>query len=171
MPAGTNFGSPGAFYPREIDTDRDREGGRLEADDDPETRTRERAAERDYEDAENPVRDPARRVVHANPADLRSGRIISRSCFVRFPSVLSTWGARALDRIAIRDRVAPANQDCRVRTARVLHQDVRFFAKKGDVYFTRKKARLIARDARAYDVHYDRGRLASVSSPLSFSKA
>jgi hypothetical protein len=48
---------------------------------------------------------------------------------------------------------------------------VRFFAKKGDVYFTRKKARLIARDARAYDVHYDRGRLASVSSPLSFSKA
>jgi hypothetical protein len=41
--------------------------------------------------------------------------------------------------------------------------DVRFFAKK--------KARLIARGARAYDVHYDRGRLASVSSPLSFSKA
>jgi len=73
MPAGTNFGSPGAFYPREIDTDRDGESGRLEADDDPETRTRERAAERDYEDAENPVRDPARRVVHANPADLRSG--------------------------------------------------------------------------------------------------
>jgi hypothetical protein len=82
---------------------------------------------------------------------------------------LSTWGARALDRIAIRDSWRPRTKIVGFEVLGSFIKTCAFREKKGDVY--EKKARLIARGARAYDVHYDRGRLASVSSPLSFSKA
>jgi len=103
MPAGTNS-ARGRFYPRGIDTGRDPEGGTR--DDDPEARSSERAFERDGEDAENPVRDPARRVVRATPRGSLSRRPPSVSNIPCVSSsVLSTWGARCLRKDSLRDRV------------------------------------------------------------------
>jgi hypothetical protein len=105
MPAGTNS-ARGRFYPRGIDTGRDPEGGDCGETTIPRRDRRERAFERDGEDAENPVRDPARRVVRATPRGSRSRRPPSVSNIPCVSSsVLSTWGARWLRKDSLRDRV------------------------------------------------------------------
>jgi hypothetical protein len=105
MPAGTNS-ARGRFYPRGIDTGRDPEGGDCGETTIPRRDRRERAFERDGEDAENPVRDPARRVVRATPRGSRSRRPPSVSNIPCVSSsVLSTWGARCLRKDSLRDRV------------------------------------------------------------------
>jgi hypothetical protein len=82
MPAGTNS-ARGRFYPRGIDTGRDPEGGDCGETTIPRRDRRERAFERDGEDAENPVRDPARRVVRATPRGSLSRRPPNISCVSR----------------------------------------------------------------------------------------
>jgi hypothetical protein len=102
MPAGTNS-ARGRFYPRGIDTGRDPEGGATAA------RRRSRGAN---QRARVRARRRRRGKPRPRPRATRCARDAPRisvaapaEYLVRFPSVLSTWGARCLRKDSLRDRV------------------------------------------------------------------